>query len=107
MLRNYTLVTNDVDLAKLSDREGQQEVESGEKGKKRRVAAALGRAVGEGKQVCLASAVGRGGGSGPGGLLLLLLHKPGPLPVQCSISCQETPDQEGSRNYETNITQVF
>lgn len=36
MLRNYTLVTNDVDLAELPDREG-EEVESGEKGKKRRV----------------------------------------------------------------------
>lgn len=90
MLRNYTLVTNDVDLAKLSDREGQQEVESGEKGKKRRVAAALGRAVGEGKQVCLASVVGRGTGRGVGprwAAAAACPQTPGPLPVQYSISC--------------------
>lgn len=36
MLRNYTLVTDDVDLARRSDSEGCVEVENGEKGKKRR-----------------------------------------------------------------------
>lgn len=85
MLRNYTLVTNDVDLANFSDREGQQEVESGEKGKKRRVAA-----VGEGKQVCLASVVGRGTGRGVGprwAAAAACPQTPGPLPVQYSISC--------------------
>lgn len=47
MLRNYTLVTDDVDLAKQSDREGCVEVENGEKGKKRRVAAVMGRGMRE------------------------------------------------------------
>lgn len=63
MLRNYTLVTDDVDLAKRSDREGVRRWEMERKGKKRRVAeaaAVMGRGVREGKEVFLASVVGRG-----------------------------------------------
>lgn len=55
MLRNYTLVTDDVDLARWSDSEECVEVENGEKGKKRRVEVVMGRGVTEEKEVFLAS----------------------------------------------------
>lgn len=62
MLRNYTLVTDDVDLAKPSDREGARRGgKQREKGKKGRgmVAVMMGKRANR-KKIVLASVVGQG-----------------------------------------------
>lgn len=61
MLRNYTLVTDDVDLAKQSDREGRVEVENGEKEKKEEGGGGDGKGSQRGKRGLLGISCGSGG----------------------------------------------